>query len=172
MKTITLASLLAYSSIMGLLSSPTASAQSCSSLPPSTPAPRFIRNGNGTVSDQQTGLMWKQCLEGQRGVNCMGQPNFMSWDTAKHVAGQLSHSRFAGYSDWRLPTVQELETIVEKQCQAPAINLQIFPHSPSQGVWSVSEANYNAWSMDFGQGRAFPAFKAGGKNVRLVRNGH
>lgn len=133
---------------------------------------RFIHHGDGTVTDRQTGLMWKQCLEGQRSNSCQGQASFMSWDAANYTAKQLSHSHFAGHSDWRLPTVQELESIVEKQCQTPAINLRIFPHSPSQGVWSASEANYNAWSIDFGPGRAFPAFKAGGKYVRLVRNVH
>lgn len=34
---------------------------------------RFISHANGTVTDTQTQLMWKQCMEGQRGTRCFGQ---------------------------------------------------------------------------------------------------
>lgn len=170
MKTITIALVFVGGSFLGFLPSSVAIAQSCTSLPPSTPAVRFAHHGNGTVTDQQTGLMWKQCLEGQTGVKCLGIPEVMSWDAASRIARQASSNHFAGFVNWRLPTVQELESIVEKQCQTPAINLDVFLHSPSKGVWSMSESSYNAWSIDFGNGTAFQAFKAGGKYVRLVRD--
>jgi hypothetical protein len=159
--------------LLCLGNSPWVVAQQCSSVvPPSTPTAQFVSHGNGTVTDQQTGLMWKQCLEGQIGSSCLGSPVVVPWDGANFIARQAATTRFAGYADWRLPSVEELQTIVERQCREPAINLRIFLRSPSQGLWSASEASYNAWSMDFGQGRAFPTFKAGGKYVRLVRNVH
>ncbi len=159
----------------GLLSinPPLVRAQQCSySVSPTTPTVRFSSHGNGTVTDQKTGLMWKQCLEGQMGSNCLGSPAVVSWDMAATIARQAAGARFAGYTDWRLPSVEELQSIVERQCQEPAINLSIFLHSPARSVWSASEASYNAWSLDFGRGLPFTSLKAGGKYVRLVRNVH
>lgn len=49
--------------------------QTCNSnIPESTPTSRFTDNGNGTVTDTKTGIMWKRCAEGQiwTGSTCSG----------------------------------------------------------------------------------------------------
>jgi hypothetical protein len=140
--------------------------------PATTPLQRFFDHRDGTLTDQDTGLMWKKCLEGQQGTECYGKPLHIPWELAIEGAQLTSHSRFAGYSDWRLPTLEELETIVERQCQTPAINLQVFPRMPAEGVWSGNDLgeNLNAAGMDFNRGNPFKSLKAGGKYVRLVRN--
>jgi hypothetical protein len=137
-----------------------------------TPSQRFFDHRNGTLTDQSTGLMWKKCLEGQQGAECYGKPSNIPWEQAWESAQLVSSSRFAGYSNWRLPTLQELESIVERQCQSPAANLQVFPHMPAEGVWSGNDLgeNLNAIGMDFNRGKPFESLKAGGKYVRLVRN--
>lgn len=60
----------------------------------------FLNNNDGTISDNATGLMWMQ--------NDNGSP--VSWENALSYAENFS---FAGYSDWRLPDIKELNSIVD-----------------------------------------------------------
>ena len=60
----------------------------------------FVDNGNGTITDQATGLMWMQKDSGKA----------MSWEQALEFAENLL---YAGYDDWRLPNAKELEYIVD-----------------------------------------------------------
>lgn len=76
---------------------------------------KFMRdNGNGTATDQDTGLTWKQCAEGGTyiGGTCEfnnGKTTNFSWSLAVDQAAKTS---FAGKNDWRLPTRSELEKII------------------------------------------------------------
>ncbi len=63
----------------------------------------FVDNGNQTVTDQATGLMWAKIDSGTG----MGWSNALAWVQAKNTA------RYLGYSDWRLPDVKELQSIVD-----------------------------------------------------------
>jgi hypothetical protein len=147
-------------------------AQSCvANYPQTTPDEQFTVHNDGTVTDKQTGLMWQQCLLGLSGTACeQGSAQSSTWEGALQQAGQI----FAGYSDWRLPNVKELLSIVEKQCSVPAINLTIFPNSPSSYVWSSSPhangSNY-AWGVDFGHGTSNRHTRGSNLRVRLVRSG-
>lgn len=60
----------------------------------------FFDNGNGTITDNSTGLMWMQ--------NDNGAP--MLWENALSYAENFS---YAGYSDWRLPDVKELQSLID-----------------------------------------------------------
>jgi hypothetical protein len=60
--------------------------------------PSYTNNGDGTITDNVTGLMWVQ----ERGSK-------VTWDIA--VAG-ASTNRTAGYSDWRMPTIKELYSLI------------------------------------------------------------
>jgi len=60
----------------------------------------FMDNGDGTVTDQTTGLMWMQDDTGEG----------MTWEEALAYAEELS---LAGHDDWRLPNVKELQSIVD-----------------------------------------------------------
>ncbi|OQX13951.1 MAG: hypothetical protein BWK73_10765 [Thiothrix lacustris] len=145
--------------------------QDCqSNIPASTPAQRFNDQGNGTLIDTYTGLMWKKCLEGQNGERCVGQALRMEWDSAANLAQLVGSDNFAGYNGWRLPTLDELNSIVELRCVEPSANLEVFPQMPAVGLWSINQADPRAWSMDFDKGRAYENFKGAGKYIRLVRN--
>ncbi|WP_216616313.1 DUF1566 domain-containing protein [Marinifilum caeruleilacunae] len=61
----------------------------------------FVDNGNGTISDEATGLMWMQDDNGDEGL---------SWKEALEYA---ENKDFAGYTDWRLPDAKELQSIVD-----------------------------------------------------------
>lgn len=119
---------------------------------------QFIDHGNGTVTDSKTRLMWKKCSEGQKGASCnQGRAEAISWDDAMSKAKQSS---FAGHSDWRLPTINELRTLVycsngvpqheawssgcrgksnnRGQYTRPIINQRFFPRTQDAGYWSSS----------------------------------
>ncbi|MEO7424197.1 MAG: DUF1566 domain-containing protein [Fibrobacteria bacterium] len=63
----------------------------------------FTRNSDGTVTDSATGLMW----EGHGSAQALG------FDSARLYVRELNRLRFAGRSDWRLPTSQEWESLME-----------------------------------------------------------
>ena len=63
----------------------------------------FVNNGNGTVTDRATGLMWMQADSGT-GMNWQ---DALAWAQTKNAANHL------GYSDWRLPNAKELQSLLD-----------------------------------------------------------
>jgi hypothetical protein len=117
--------------------------------------------------------MWKRCAEGRAwiGGTCTGSDSALSWQNALAAA---ANSTFAGYSDWRLPNIKELQSIVESCGSDPAINTTIFPATPVSRFWSASSYGpdpTDAWCVGFGFGLVYPSDKPGGNRVRLVRGG-
>jgi hypothetical protein len=146
-----------------------------SNMPASTPDSQLIDNGNGTVTDSKTGLMWKQCLEGLSGIACAtGTATTFTWQQALQQPGTVnSDSGFADYTDWRLPNIKELRSIVEEQCYSPAINATYFPNTPDLQVWSGSpNADHSdyAWFVPFSNGNSYANLRSKNFAVRLVRN--
>lgn len=102
-----------------------------------TPTARFIINTDGTVEDKLTGLMWKRCAEGQVNDNCVSQ-NADQYTSFAHVLDTAKKSNFAGYLDWRVPNIKELNSIVEPLCRGPAINSEVFPGVSGHAYWTSS----------------------------------
>ncbi len=155
-------------SLLGLLISPLLHAQTCNpNIPETTPTSRFTLNDDGTVTDTRTGLTWKRCVEGITGTDCSsGTATAMTWP------GALQHA--AAQSGWRLPNTKELRSIVELKCYDPAINLSLFPNTPTNFVWSGSPYAYNsyyAWGVYFYDGSDYNGYRNYGNHVRLVRGG-
>ncbi len=73
----------------------------------------FVDNGNGTVSDKSTGLMWSQDDSGKG----------MSWQDALAYAESAT---VAGYDDWRLPNAKELQSIADYSGVFPAMDTSVF----------------------------------------------
>ncbi len=147
-------------------------------IPASTPDSQLIDNGNGTVTDLKTGLMWKKCLEGLSGTDCAtGTAVSFTWQQALQQPGIVNAaSGFAGHTDWRLPNIRELRSIVEEKCSGPAINATRFPGTPNSGVWSGSPNvadSGNAWYVGFNHGYSFTyaCNRSSYHAVRLVRGG-
>ena len=142
------------------------------------PSSPFTDNRDGTVTDSNTGLMWKKCSEGQSGTNCSeGNAKTSKWNVASKQAQTLNNmGGFAGYKDWRIPSVEELTSIVEKNsnCIEPAIKLSIFPNTPSDIFLSstpFTESRDVAWVVHFAVGGKTAYNKDYLFNVRLVRGG-
>jgi hypothetical protein len=152
---------------------PAGAAQTCkTSIVATKPPSSFIIGSNGTVTDSTTGLMWMRCSLGQEWNQntCSGTPTITSW--ADSLKAATSHE-FAGYTDWRLPNKNELESILEGSCSSPSINTVIFPATPAAYFWSSSPyaaMTKGAWSVDFGYGTVNATVKSGSIYVRFVRD--
>ena len=139
--------------------------------PSANALPNYAVNSDGTVTDSTTGLTWKRCAEGQTwtGAACTGAAAAYTWTQAN-----ARTSTFAGYSDWRLPNIRELQTIVDRTVYSPSIDRTVFPNAPESLFWSASAYAGNsdlAWGVLFYYGNAGFNGKGNSFQVRLVRGG-
>lgn len=155
-----------------------AMAQNCNSnIPISRPDSRYVDNGDGTVTDTVTGLLWKQCAEGLSGSDCTGGAvNTYTWQQALQRTEDVnagSAGENLGYTDWRLPNLKELRSLVELACDGPAINEAFFPGTPLTVFWSSSPAGTvgEARYVDFDEGGDDELGQTNARHVRLVRTG-
>lgn len=141
-----------------------------------TPDSRYTVNNDGTVTDNETGLMWMQCSEGQAwesnggAGNCTGTATTHTWDAALALANDKA---FTGHSDWRLPDIKELASLVAEDRYDPAINSTIFPVTPSDKFWSGSPyagSSSTSWIVYFSTGSSIESYRYSSGRVRLVRS--
>ena len=162
-----------------------AGAQTCKdTITATAPDSRYtVANGTqGAVTDDETGLMWKRCSEGQTwdGNSCTGDAMESTWQEALQRAREVNTGNAGknlGHSDWRLPNKNELASLVEQRCSNPAINTTLFPGTPSRNFWSASPyalgPGGDAWGVNFygGDIRSARADASTEIYVRLVRGG-
>ncbi len=139
-----------------------------------TPSSRFEVRRSGTVTDKLTGLTWMRCSLGQvwTGSSCLEQKQWYTWFDWIHARESVSQLEYAGYQDWRLPTREELQTLLELGCVEPSINLEAFPTTIPGYYWTeTSDQNPNyAWRVDFTNGLVGSDLKASvSYRVRPVR---
>lgn len=117
------------------------------------------------VLDNNTGLMWQQTIS----ANKYTWGSAVSWDKAVSYCNNMS---YAGYDDWRLPTPQELLTIVDNSKYDPAIDETYFPDTPSDSFGSSSTYVNNtsrAWIAHFSYGIVTNSNDDDSYYVRCVR---
>lgn len=124
--------------------------------------PRFVNNGDGTVTDYATGLMWHVWDHKADQVQII-------WQQAKEHCEKLTAG---GYVDWRLPTVHELVSIVEYSQTSPAINHGAFPDTISGWYWTCNKCVIRdqaclVWEIDFTRGVI--SYGNGSKSFGFVR---
>ncbi len=132
----------------------------------------FTNNGDGTVTDTKSGLVWQACAVGQTfnasTGNCDGAAKTYTYTDALALT-----SNFGGQTDWRVPTISELQSLVDLKKTNPSINKSLFPNPPANWFWSSSpnaSNGSNAWFVDFGYGYSnYDYFKGYDSSVRLVR---
>lgn len=160
-------------------------AQTCDPAVTATSPDSRLNNSakDGTVSDTATGLMWKKCSEGQTYNSdtgtCSHAAATYTWQQALQRAqavNQGTAGESLGHTDWRVPNIKELRSLVEQACEDPAINTNAFPLTPSSPglYWSSSPSRKTigkAWGVDFSLGSASPAPMASPAYLRLVRGG-
>lgn len=140
------------------------------------PSARFQDNGDGTVTDAKTGLMWMRCSGGQQwqGGRCVGPVASFSLDEAQSEAEQLNRGGAAFFNDWRVPSLRELATITERRCESPRTDLAVFPDTPASMYWSSTPRAGDVkrrWAMSFGDAGVVVAVKDERFHLRLVRTG-
>lgn len=146
-------------------------ADNCRDKLPLMPAnERFVVQTNGTVEDKKTRLMWKLCLEGLAGSDCRdGRVKKDSWYDAMQY---VKNAHFAGYSDWRLPDLEDLSGISAQKCDASFPAFSAFPDDKNQGAWSSESSAYNenyAWYIHFTTSKSSTYIKSSSLPFRLVR---
>lgn len=137
-----------------------------------------VVSGHQIVSDIHTGLIWKQCSQGLSGENCsIGSVENLTWKEALESSATTNQGAgFAGYNDWRVPNIKELNTILALNCFSPSINLELFPNTfvgNGSRYWSSTPVSINpggAWVVDFFWGETEISNRGSNSNVvRLVR---
>jgi hypothetical protein len=135
----------------------------------------FSGNGDTTVTDLTTKLMWQQCSAGLSGTNCAtGTAGVFTW------ANAISHCEAASdgnYTDWRLPNFRELQSLTDMTTFNPAINTTYFPATQQSTYWSSTtymDDTTCAWVVYFGNGMTYGSavngtIKTNTKYVRCVR---
>ena len=159
---------------------------------PGNIASRYQDNGNGTVTDVQTGLQWLRFSLGQDWKNGtgMGEARKFTWREAIEVAQALNRQGgYAGYADWRVPTREELQTLIYcssglpktwndtgKRCEGhytrPVIDQSAFPNTPRSWYWSSTVYAYalnNAWGINFDDGQVSVVRETSHSLLRLAR---
>ncbi len=135
------------------------------------PAGRYVVD-SGTVKDTLTGLMWQQKVDATKYVAiqaCM--PGQTVCDGQSYCAN-LTVNTITG---WRLPTVQELMTIVDETHYNPSIDATAFPGTPTDDLFDsqsiYSQAFLGAWwgvQFNYGTSSARTTMTPG--YVRCVQN--
>ncbi len=97
----------------------------------------FTDNGNGTVTDNVTGLMWPK--------NDDDLTHYWDWDDGAAVAAinYCQSLSLGGYADWRLPSIHELVSIVDYGKSSPAVNTTYFPNVKSAYYWFVEGEGFS-----------------------------
>ncbi|MBU0673779.1 MAG: DUF1566 domain-containing protein [Proteobacteria bacterium] len=124
-------------------------------------SPSFRDNGDGTVTDNITGLLWQQSDDG----------TLKTWEDAFSYCADLT---LAVYADWRLPVTNELFSLVDFGTDAPAIDATFFPQTKSAEYWATSTGGGilgGAWRLDFDDGSAISLGRDGSLYVRCVYDG-
>jgi uncharacterized protein DUF1566/carboxypeptidase family protein/SdrD B-like protein len=128
-------------------------------IPAVSPATSDYSIGTDTVLDNVTGLLWQRTVT-----------KSLAWDNAKTYCRSLSLGGLS--SGWRLPTLIELESIVDYGAFGPAINVTAFPGTASDYFWAAAPYVDNvsfAVMVDFGAGYLAGGIKSTTRLVRCVR---
>lgn len=128
---------------------------------PSLISAHFIDNGDGTITDQLTDLIWEQ----------LPYADTLTWEQALVFADSLNLS---GHSDWRLPNIKELQSLSDVSRMNPCINTNYFNISGQKKYWSsttLPNLTTKAWYLDTRYGITTYDFKTNKHYLFCVRGG-
>ena len=140
----------------------------------------FTDNGDGTITDSTTGLVWDKCSRGQVWDNttppgtCTGAASSYDWVAALAEATAANSASHRGHADWRLPNRTELESLVKIDASAPAIDGTVFPATAAAWYWTsttYAPLPAYAWGVYYSNGDTYADYKTNAFHVRLVRSG-
>jgi hypothetical protein len=143
------------------------------------PTLSYQDNGDGTITDLNTKLMWEKKVVGNGtclgalhavGAGCTWSDATGAWMSAVNAEGGTG---YAGHNDWRFPNVRELMSIVDYGLSDPAIDPMFGPTAASFYWSSTSVATFPslAWFVNFAFGEVGINDKIITLRVRAVRGG-
>jgi len=119
----------------------------------------FRDNGDETITDYATGLMWQK-----------SGSEYMPYKDAKAYIEELNSKKFAGYSDWRLPTVDELKSLLTPKAMNGDLYIDPIFDKTQRYCWTSDQhASGGAWRVSFGYGSVYWSIDDNGY-VRAVRS--
>jgi len=134
-----------------------------------------VKKNDGGIRDKDYSYSWLRNINGEikgvsNGGHCRGG---IKCDTYSYVRA-LNEQKLCGYSDWRLPTKEEMETLVDYSTSVKnaTINTTYFPEAVPSWYWTATENPQRddfAWYVLFRNGIALNDLKERPKHVRLVR---
>jgi hypothetical protein len=138
---------------------------------------QFVDNGNGTITDNETGLMWEKKLQG---FACLSAPARCVTSTftfaqafsdfLPEVNGKGSADGLGGHNDWRLPSFSELATIFDCSFSPSCIDPIFGPTADRYWCSQNCEASTTyALGFDFDMALTICADEANAYHVRAVR---
>ena len=113
----------------------------------------FVDNSDGTVTDKATGLMWQKS----------GSSTRLGNQRANIYIERLNQGRFAGYSDWRMPTIEELASLLARKRKSGVHLAPVFDYNQIR-CWTIDQCESNfeyflgAWLIDFQNGEVGQAY--------------
>ena len=136
---------------------------------------RFKDNGDKTVTDTKTSLMW------MKEDSYLHSGHWVNWFESIQFIKKINKEGFANQYDWQLPTIEQLTTLYEidktnSKVLGKGMNIHIdsiFSKEGSASLWSIEEnGNYNAFGVVFNTGKRFNKSKKSTfrKAVRAVRH--
>lgn len=135
----------------------------------------YTDNGDNTVTDTTTNLRWQKCSRGQNNdASCSGVPTMPGWQVALQYCDTLNLGSFANSSNWRLPSVKELKSLVHAAVSSSTIKSAYFPSAGANAYWTASTvvtAPGNAWVVHFSDGSVSTFTKTMPAFVRCVATG-
>ena len=118
------------------------------------------------VVDQATDLMWQQS----------GSKDMLMWEGVAGYVQTVNAQQFAGFSDWRLPTIEELASLMEGQINSDNMYIDACFDGNKTWFWSADKVkedpDQSVWIVNFEEGHIDLNNIYLDSYVRLVREGH
>ena len=134
------------------------------------------RQGDNTLYDADDRYTWYQNEKGTFDeVNSQSCYGYKSQQIAFYCNTQayvqrINANGYCGFTDWRVPSIPELNTLISNDEHQPAINIKYFPNTRSDKYWtSFSPNNTKAWYVDFLSGNVGSIHFHKPQHIRLVR---
>ncbi len=121
----------------------------------------YILNGDGTLTDSATNLVWDTCHLGQTGLACTGSAGTYSWVGAQSAATALNQTTHHGFNDWCVPTLATNNALWANQSTT-------LPNNITNWHWTSNIVGGGQWVVSFQDGNINAG--VGSAVARLVRH--